>query len=36
LGKDVGAHEYPDMVKTLIEKKTNSKFRLEVKAGAFK
>eukprot|EP00287_Rhodomonas_sp_CCMP768_P006368 CAMPEP_0196730164 /NCGR_PEP_ID=MMETSP1091-20130531/10289_1 /TAXON_ID=302021 /ORGANISM="Rhodomonas sp., Strain CCMP768" /LENGTH=622 /DNA_ID=CAMNT_0042073119 /DNA_START=32 /DNA_END=1901 /DNA_ORIENTATION=+ len=32
---DAHSHKYPDMVKTLVEKKTNSKFRLEVKAGSF-
>mmetsp|Transcript_30853 Transcript_30853/g.75672 ORF Transcript_30853/g.75672 Transcript_30853/m.75672 type:complete len:386 (+) Transcript_30853:1144-2301(+) len=36
VGTDLGGHKYPDMVKTLVEKKTNSKFRLEVKAGEFK
>uniref|UniRef100_A0A6T8HP07 Uncharacterized protein n=1 Tax=Hemiselmis andersenii TaxID=464988 RepID=A0A6T8HP07_HEMAN len=33
---DLLAHKYPDMVKTLVEKKTNSKFRLTINAGTFK
>mmetsp|Transcript_39690 Transcript_39690/g.99359 ORF Transcript_39690/g.99359 Transcript_39690/m.99359 type:complete len:654 (-) Transcript_39690:406-2367(-) len=33
---DLLAHKYPDMVKTLVEKKTNSKFRLSIQAGTFK
>jgi len=33
---DLNDHKYPSMVKTLVEKKTNSKFRLEVKGGTFK
>uniref|UniRef100_A0A7S0W5I5 Uncharacterized protein n=1 Tax=Hemiselmis tepida TaxID=464990 RepID=A0A7S0W5I5_9CRYP len=33
---DLLAHKYPDMVKTLVEKKTNSKFRLTIQAGTFK
>jgi ATP-binding cassette subfamily E protein 1 len=35
-GADIHAHKYPQMVKTLVEKKTGSKFRLEVTAGEFK
>lgn len=33
---DLNDHKYPSMVKTLVEKKTNSKFRLEINGGTFK
>mmetsp|Transcript_15260 Transcript_15260/g.30157 ORF Transcript_15260/g.30157 Transcript_15260/m.30157 type:complete len:654 (+) Transcript_15260:219-2180(+) len=33
---DLLAHKYPEMVKTLVEKKTNSTFRLSIQAGTFK
>mmetsp|Transcript_16038 Transcript_16038/g.34102 ORF Transcript_16038/g.34102 Transcript_16038/m.34102 type:complete len:655 (-) Transcript_16038:93-2057(-) len=33
---DCSSHRYPDMVKTLVEKKTSSTFKLTVTAGTFK
>ena len=33
---DCSSHKYPDMVKTLVEKKTASTFKLTVTAGTFK
>lgn len=33
---DCSSHKYPDMVKTLVEKKTSSTFKLTVTAGTFK
>mmetsp|Transcript_63343 Transcript_63343/g.169362 ORF Transcript_63343/g.169362 Transcript_63343/m.169362 type:complete len:657 (+) Transcript_63343:52-2022(+) len=33
---DCSSHKYPDMVKTLVEKKTSSTFKLSVRAGTFK
>uniref|UniRef100_A0A7S4NU22 Uncharacterized protein n=1 Tax=Guillardia theta TaxID=55529 RepID=A0A7S4NU22_GUITH len=32
---DIHSHKYPKMVKTLVEKKTGSSFRLEVQPGQF-
>ena len=35
-GEQMLDHKYPTMTKTLIEKKTGSKFRLQVNEGSFR
>jgi len=36
VGGEMSDHKYPEMSKTLVEKKTGSKFRLQVNAGSFR